>query len=109
MQIGDEYRNTTENEFRDFQRDHRLTVNFVCVRDREKKEKVHHIFYQYTSHTVTIVLTHIFIDPIKSYLFMIIYIWYEQFYSEFFFDVITTSFSYQLHLVNNKFTSMNIW
>ena len=46
LQIGDEYRNTTENEFRDFQRDHRLTVNFVCVRDREKKEKVHHIFYQ---------------------------------------------------------------
>ena len=46
FQIGDEYRNITENEFRDFQLDHRSTVNFVCGRDREKNEKVHHIFYQ---------------------------------------------------------------
>ena len=46
FQIGDEYRNTTGNEFRDFQLDHRLTENFVCVGYREKKEKVHHIFYQ---------------------------------------------------------------
>ena len=70
FQIGDDYRNTTENEFR------QINSKF-CLRkrQREKRKGAPYILsIAYTSHTLTIVLTHIFIDFIKNYLFMIIYI-----------------------------------